>query len=677
MNNMRCLYIIVCVLVMCNIAVTGSTSFTIHSQWNGIWQTDTVDTVANASTLSVDTLSKDSAAVDTLSKDSAAVDTLVKDSAAVDTLARDSVAVDSLAKDSLAVDTLVKDSLAVDTLAKDSVAVDSFARFVVQPKKRVYVYFKEKPEPDSDQKKIEGFIALYKKNLANKTLESFEAAYLPWKGAFDGCSRRTLDMYMDGIGIILNLVRKDTLEHKYDKLTERREQLMELYDLAVDNLDELNSQIDRKRTPDTLSVAKLRAAQVRKYRECWILDSIFNGNDTLHNKYTKDNAEYWAEKLRGSDSASLDTKYRYYKDIVFSSDNNIYDYNTFAYFSKYLLRYASREVKRLQADSTKAASAYIMTHLKPEFDSIIEYTKKRFAEYEEVRKKVENTNFENMQKVAEGIETASYNITRGFSNTTRGPVDIDKLAEPYIARKEELGGGFNKEFAAEVKEESRLLKHWIYLEALQWWYNNEEATFDLAEEIVKSARAQKNYNVAAQYYEKMANDPMLFMEFDELNNVEKSEIHYMAALCYNVDNKDKNTAAKIDNLVEAIKITPQYYMAYQLMGEIMYNYAPKVNLPNWPKEIAGRVAYYHAYDKFNEALKAYKEVSANPEIYEGIKLNPEDEKRIKEYISSSYSRFLTKIQLHERGMSNWAGKSIPLSFVSKKNKFMAIIRTTN
>ena len=666
MNNMRSLYIIVFVLVLCNIALTGSASFTKHLQWDGAWMTDTVDTVANGSSLAVDSLSKDSLAVDSLSKDSLAVDSLAKDS----------LAVDSLSKDSLAVDSLAKDSLAVDTLAKDSLAVDSIARFVVQPKKRVYVYFKEKPEPDADQKKIEGFIALYKKNISNKTVEGYAAAYLPWKGAFEGCNRRTLDMYMDGIGIILNLVRKDTLEHKYDKLTERREQMMELYDLAVDNLDDLNAQIDRKRTSDTLSVAKLRAAQVIKYRDCWILDSIFNGNDTIHNEYSDSTRVYWIEKLRKSDSVSLEMKYKCYKDIVFSSENNIFDYNVFNNFSIYFRRYAAKEVRRLHADSTAAANTYIMTHLKPEFDSIIQYTNNRFAEYENVRKNVKGTDLAGLGRVTGNMEKNFFEVKKAFVTQDRGPIDIDKLAAPFIARKEQLGG-YNKDFAAEVKEESRLLKHWIYLEALVWWYNNEEATFDLAEQITKSARAQKNFNVAAQYYEKLANDPMLYMEFEELSAVKKSEIHYMAALCYQAYDASKNTAKKLDNLMAAVKITPQYYRAYELMGNIMFAYAPKVNLGSKiPKEIQDKIAYYHAYDKYNEALKAYKEFSANPENFEGIDEDPDFEKTIKKNISAAYSRFMSYTFLFQRGCEKLIGEQISITFGSK-NKFTSTIRTAN
>ena len=241
MNNMKSLYIISGLLLLCNIAVGSATSFDTHCQWSGVCKSDTTDTVARRDSVTVDTLSNDTVAIDTLSKDSVA----------------------------LAVDSLSKDSVALDSLAADSAKADSLANAVKEPLKREYVYFKEKQTPDPDQNKIKRLVLLYKKNISKRTLDGFAAAYVPWKGVFDGCERRTLDMYMDGIAIVYNMVSKDTIDHKYDKLTERREQMMELYDLAVDNLADLNLQIDRKRTSDTLSVAKLRAAQYNKFIDFW------------------------------------------------------------------------------------------------------------------------------------------------------------------------------------------------------------------------------------------------------------------------------------------------------------------------------------------------------------------------------------------------------------------------
>ena len=369
---MRSLQTLLALFLLCNIAVGGTAAFNVNVAPVAICLADTVDSVAS----SADTLRSDStiAVADTLRSDStiAVADTLRSDSTIVvaDTLRNDSA---------IAV---------VDSLTADSLAMVSAARKIIESieYKPVYRYFKEKPEP-GDAKVLKMYTSHYKRNISRYSLEEYESAFLPWSEVFNTCERRTLDMYFDGIGILLNMVKKDTLERKYDKLAERREQMMEIYNLAVDNIADLNAQIDTKRTGDTLTVAKLRVAQCNKFFDLWALDSIYNsGKDSIYNgkTFVPNNIKainYWQVLLTGSDSTELERMYNWHKDIVFSDDNNISDYRRFYFFSGYLTRHAARINNALNADTTKNYSSYIMGHLKPEWDSISAYTKKRYELY--------------------------------------------------------------------------------------------------------------------------------------------------------------------------------------------------------------------------------------------------------------------------------------------------------
>ena len=635
MNYMRSLYIIFAVFLLCNIAVTGATSFDLHPQQHGMLSADTIDTVAR------------------------------RDSMVVDSLAKDSMVVDSLAKDSMVVDSLAKDSMVVDSLAKDSVAVvDSI--ITAPAKKRVYVHFKEKPQPDSDQKKVKGFIALYKKNLSQKTIDGYVSAYTPWKGAFESCNQRTLDMYMDGIAILDCMVRKDTANRKYDKLTERREQMMELYDLAVDNIADLNAQIDRKRTADTLSVAKLRAAQFNKYRDCWVLDSIFNSKDTLHNKYNDQNRKYWVTKLAENDSASLEFMYQLHKEIVFSADNNIYDPERYYFFAAFFKRYAIKKIKEYKTDNK-----YISNFLKPEFESIIEYTTNKYSEYKKIRK-----NEEDNSKILNNIDAYEGRIASLLNDVKAGFIgnDVEKLENHYnnlIAEQ----GGYNKKNSEDIINRNILSKTKVYYEALIWWYNNQEPSLDLALKIAKSAQSLKIYDQAAVWYGKIPDDELTKFEFSVLPNAEKAKIHYYAALNYHQFNKTKYIGLKLDNLSAAIEYYPQYIDAYYFMG-IYMQYYNNFKLEGINKETSTKIKYLFAYDQFAKALKVSEEVNESPEHTTEIR-NDISKEDIMKAMNAAKSNWPTKEDFFDAGKNGLVGGNYIHNLGAKKCKFTTRIRTSN
>ena len=158
------------------------------------------------------------------------------------------------------------DSMAVDSAKLKNLIPDSLIVGYL-PERTSWKYFEVKERSADDVQKLK---TLYKKTMAehNGALHAYDG----WKVAFNSTKERTLDMYLDGAKMILSRFCADTLNKRYDRLSEHRDELMELYDLAVFNLDALNAQLDKAKNKDTLSVAKFRGRQLRYYRDITMVD---------------------------------------------------------------------------------------------------------------------------------------------------------------------------------------------------------------------------------------------------------------------------------------------------------------------------------------------------------------------------------------------------------------------
>ena len=206
----------------------------------------------------------------------------------------------------------VADSVLVDSVALTKIIPDSLVVGYIPPRTS-WKYFNVQERSDEDVAKLK---TLYKKTLAehNGALN----AYYGWKVAFNSTNDRTLDMYLDGARMILSRYCADTLNHRYDRLSDHRDELMELYDLAIHNLDKLNAQLDMSKVKDTLSVAKFRSRQLRYYRDITVLDSIYNG-DSINRCMPKDTLM----NIINNDITHLRFMYPRYKEIVTSTDMNV------------------------------------------------------------------------------------------------------------------------------------------------------------------------------------------------------------------------------------------------------------------------------------------------------------------------------------------------------------------
>ena len=643
MNNMKSLYIISGLLLLCNIAVGSATSFDTHCQWSGVCKSDTTDTVARRDSVTVDTLSNDTVAIDTLSKDSAA----------------------------LAVDSLSKDSVALDSLAADSAKADSLANAVKESLKREYVYFKEKQTPDPDQNKIKRLVLLYKKNISKRTLDGFAAAYVPWKGVFDGCERRTLDMYMDGIAIVYNMVSKDTIDHKYDKLTERREQMMELYDLAVDNLADLNLQIDRKRTSDTLSVAKLRAAQYNKFIDLWVLDSIYNSSDTLHNTYNDDNYKYWATAFY-TDSTNIERLYPVLKDIVYCSDNNLGSkgYEFYKYYAGFFYSKYSKLINR-------SNKQYVNKYLKPEIDSIRAYVGKRYSDYMAAYPSYLSKDDKNYDQYMNNLKVRNSEIVS----------EMNRLDAAFIGSNDwpALEAMFNGRIAKEgmtndIREEIlRLMKGApnsnLYFQALATIYQ-EEPVYENALKIAEYSYKAKRYNDAFTYYDKLINDHQL--EIFELSDAEKFDFYLRRADSYSKNYPDIKSLSVaqcrsyIGYLQATIEQNPNDYRTYLSIGVCFLTNAGKFAGKN---DITKRAGYMYAYEWLQKTKDKFRAQKSDADKYPGINLSDELGATIDKYISSAYSGLPTKDLLFMYGAKE--GQAISVGFKPNGKDMPFILRCQN
>ena len=493
------------------------------------------------------------------------------------------------------------DSLAVDSAALKSVVPDSLIVGYMAPRTS-WKYFTVKERSADDVYKLK---TLYKKTMTehNGALNAYDG----WKVAFNSTYDRTLDMYMDGARMILSRVACDTVNGRYDRLAEHRDELMELYDLAVFNLDALNAQLDTAKNKDTLSVAKFRGRQLRYYRDITILDSIYNGDsanivisrDTLVNRIN-------------NDITHLRFMYPRYKEIVASTDMNVdmVDIAQFAILADIRI-VRDREIG-LDRDTRKE-----------NFE----------ADCELVRKRVDDllAYIEDPTSIIykDDIYSARDGVTVGrWFNSQRRPIDealrygegrfIDvsnfEALENYWAEKFQKEGDYdaviNGPLANHKKSET-------YIQALRLKYDV-EPSFDLARRI-----STRSYEKAEAHNAKDKNfaDAILYLErafkFPEF----KSQTAFAQARLYlnmaRYQDEAKRRSSTITYIKKAKSACPDYPEPYFMEAD----WVEKAKLGS--NKFVNGVKYCAVYDLYAKALAKVKalETSADTEIRTNLKAN--------------------------------------------------------
>lgn len=578
------------------------------------------DAVSPSYILKVDTLQQagDSISLQTVTSavsDSATV--AVPDSAAVAVSDSTSVAV----SDSASV--AVSDSVAIavsDTLS--------------QPKPRV---FKIRKLSDTDKALL---TAHYKEMIAEDiTPEAYRKAYTPWRSVFCSSDDRTLDLYIDGVGILMGNISLDTLERRGENMHIYTNELMELYDLAVENIDSLNAQIDFTKTKDSLSVAKLRAQQVTYYRRCFEYDSILNSSH--HNKdFSDENLKYWEDVLF-KDSIQITKLYPWYRGIIMSDETDI-KMEHLGFFAKLL-------------------------HFKIGDDVHIGkgYAKKQFEEDRKIiEDKIEAMIAAQPDKTEQAkIEGQSRGLEITLNQAAGQFVDVSNFAALEAHFRERLdreGPAVWEDILA--SNLSRADSSSLYLEALRNKYET-DPSYEIAINIAQRSTRVKRYSDAITYYQRA----IAYPEFYEMTEYQQARIYVFISSAY--QQTGGSTAQRYPYLKDAIEVCPEYPEPYFQIAYMIMN----VNLRS-AHPLIRRFRYCVAYDQLAIVLQKVEMLEANPESEVKTTLNVAE---IRKAMASCKSNFPTKDDLFMQGpaIGMEAGKSYPLNLPF--GKYKAIVRTSD
>lgn len=519
--------------------------------------TDSLNSVASLDTLSVATL-------DTLS--------VVSDSLSV---ATDSL---SVATDSL---TVANDSL---SSVADSIA-NPFLVDGIAPK-REYKHFKVTPRSD---KEYNNLVTYYKNQIKSGYVEELPKAYLAWKEAFNSRENRCLDLYFDGVAIIMACVINDTINGNYDNLKLRREEIEEIYDLAVENVDALNSQIDFSSGTDSITVAELRSQQITYYDHLWSMDSVFHS--THHNKNYSDDATrtHWANE-HVHDSLEVYKQYPWYKDLVYSNSKNI--------SVIHLLEFAEICHMKTVYDIRKHDLSETGKPLQKYVKEILEADKAKCEERIDkfIDAETDPQLFNNYNVYRDAITVAFTEALSAFIGD-----DLGKLEEYYKNMLAESGRtyeNFEKIYKSRLKsnKESEL-----YLEACRQVYQKNK-TYDLALEIINCYKAQNKYGQTKKYY----TDVFEFEEFKQLSDLEKANryIDYGTTL-----KKAGRFTDAYKGYCLAKELLPEYPESYFAIGVLLYEYNNKLKDP-----FKDRFRFCVAVDFIEISLNKIRKLQENTEL---------------------------------------------------------------
>lgn len=543
------------------------------------------------------------------------------------------------------------DTLAVDSASLRSSVPDSLI-VGYMPEKRVWKYFELKERSDKDAQMLK---ALYKRTQEEDKVTGSLNAYDIWKVAFNSTRNKSVDMYMDGIRMVMSKVLMDTMNHRYDRLSEHRDELMELYDHAVYNVDALNAQLDTAKNIDTLSVAKLRGRQLRYYRDITVMDSMHN-SDSTHITESE-----WRIKVN-NDSLHVRFMYPRYKDILTSTDMTV-DMADVALF-------AILADSRIVRDKEVGLSQNIR---KKNFEEDCELVRKRVDELMvSINDPASVLTYDGFYSMS-GKDTIT--IGRWF-NSQKRPIDealrngegrfIDasdfESLEKYWAEKYQKEGDYdaviNSPLAKHKKSET-------YIQALRLKFDV-EPSFELARQI--SSRSYEKAE-AHNLKDKNFSDALIFLErafkFPEFNAQEpfaKARLYLNMARYQTEANRRSSTITYIN---KAKSVCPDYPEVYYLEAD----WVSKANLGN--NKFANGVKYCAVYDLYAKALAKVKALNANPSSEIKTSLTEND---LKDMMAWCESYFPEASEIFMQGYKEGDKFNLPIKGGSNGGKYPTVIR---
>lgn len=482
-------------------------------------------------------------------------------------------------------DTIQVDSVALKNIIPDSLIVG------YMPERISWKYFEVKERTDADVAKLK---TLYKKALAehNGALNAYDG----WKVAFNSTNDRTLDMYVDGARMILSRYCADTLNHRYDRLSEHRDELMELYDLAIHNLDKLNAQLDMSKVKDTLSVAKFRSRQLKYYRDITMLDSIYNGDST--------NMLLPRDTLTIRMNNNIDhVRFMYprYKEIVTSTDMNIDMLDV----AQFMILADSRIVR----DRSVGLSQEVR---KANFEQDRDLVRQRYADLiAYIEDPASIVYKDDLYSVRDGVTVGLW------FKSQKTPIDeaiikgegrfIDgsdpKALENYWAEKFKKDGKYDDVINSPLE---RHKKSEIYIQALRLKYDV-EPSYELAIKIFERSLAKAeqpnlsdaNFKDAILYLERAFKLP----DFTQQSSFAQARLYLNMMKLQLSAKRTKNATTYLNKAKKACTGYPDvYYYEATLLSERNFG----------ASEYVTGIKFCAVYDLYSQALKKLKDLAANP-----------------------------------------------------------------
>ena len=448
-------------------------------------------------------------------------------------------------------------------------------------------------------KSRDAMISLYKQKIGKDiSAENYSRVYGDWREAFCARPDRYLVQYLDGITILNACIAADTIQKRYDRIKLYTEELMDLFELAIINIDSLNAQIAGE---DTLTIAKLRAQQIEYFRTNWQMDTVFrspvadNNNRKLVNNtnwisYIEQNGQKdsikWDEELFRDKTMNV-RLYNMSRDIVTSDDDFVemkdVDVYTQAMFFKFRMDSA-----RVGLQGAKSAF-YADTTLT----------------LEKARRVLAALTPEQMQAIR-GINAVNFQraINERFSFMSAWVVDegdVDRLVEIYRRRWNTEGDDIvdvilgNKTFATS-RDNAAAME--LYYDALKN-KNEREPSFDLMSNIINRALRLKKYNDVVNYTQKASVEP----EFFDLSGYEQASMYVRAARV--LEEMKGSTQQRYPWLKKAMQACPEYPDPYYYLARMIQN----INLGN-VNPLLKRFKFCVAYEQFEIAKQKFLAIEA-------------------------------------------------------------------
>ncbi len=509
------------------------------------------------------------------------------------------------------------------------------------------------------------------KFLSNRNITNYSNAYDIWKRAFCARADKPLDLYTDGIGIISASIIADTAHARYDRIKQLNEELMDIYELAVENMHCLNKQIDKAQN-DTFTVARLRSQQLKHFLANCQMDTMFRSPIAANgNRFYKPVERSWysytevdgvRDSIKWSYAVFHDDRmnaeiYRITRAIVASDDPDVdmVDIDKFAQavFFKFRKDYESvgfDETKRIYAADKELAHSKaqsILASISP--DEMIgtgSYARSKKDYYTEIYKKGICRRF---------IEIDSWDGS---------PIDILQLVANFKKRLESEG----ESVIDEILSNTALAANRNNTEAMRFYYemlkvkNELEPTYERIVDIVSRAQRLELYGEVISYSKQM----FAFPEFLDESNYQQARMYVRVVQSY--EKLKGSTSQRYPYLQKAMFACPDYPEPYFYLANMIQG----VNLGK-QRAIVKRFIFCIAYDQFEIARQKLLELEAKGDETD-VKSNltvdiiQKAQARCKSYFPYRDDVFVEGPTI---GMSDGKPFTLPLPF----GKFTSVVRT--